>query len=385
MNRILVVKLADIGDVLTATPALRALRQSLPAAHITVLATAGSAAALRNLPSIDDIILFDKFQFDRPWDAIRPRALAGGWQFLRRLRSGRYDAVLIMHHLTTRWGALKYAALALASGAPRQLGLDNGRGWFLSQRVRDRGFGAVHEVDYWLEVAALLGAHTADRRLEIAVPAEAPAWAAARLPTSGPGYAVIHAGSGGFILARRWPPERFAAVADTLAGRFGLHIVLVGGPEEAALARDVATRVKQAVTNLAGETSIMQLAAVLAGCRLFVGGDSGVMHLAVAAQSPVVALFGPTNEHAWGPYTPPGSGLRAAVVRAPGTEPVMYVGHRLGKGRAAEGHSSMAAISVDMVMAAVDRIIGAHPDDQATIPTQGHKDTKTQGRDADET
>jgi ADP-heptose:LPS heptosyltransferase len=364
--RLLVVKLADIGDVMTATPALRALRQSLPSAHITLLTTPRAVDAMSGLPYVDDIIVLDRFPYVRPWDALRRAALSAGWRFLRTLRAGRFDSILFMHHMTTRWGSLKHAALALASGAQQRIGLDNGRGWFLTQRVVDRGFGAVHEVDYWLEVVAVLSAYTADRRMEVVIGDNEQRQAAAALAELGPaaenGFAVLHPGSGGFVVSRRWPAERFAAVGDGLWQRHALPIVLVGGPDEVVLAQQVAGGMHCPVLNLAGRTTIPQLAAVLARSCLFVGGDSGVMHVAVAAGAPVVALFGPTNEQAWGPYNPAGSGLRSVVVRAPGSEPVMYVGHKLNKHLASEGETAMAAISTSMVLLAADGILaGSSP------------------------
>ncbi len=360
MRNILVVKLADIGDVLTATPALRALRQSHPAARITALVTPGSADVLRGLPYLDALVLFDKFRYDRPWDALRPRSLAAGWGFFRDLCRADYDTVVILHHLTTRWGAAKYAALALASGALIRAGLDNGRGWFLTHRQRDQGFGALHEVDYWLEVVGLLGAHTTDRRLELAVGQAERGWAATVLRTaegeSPPAHIAIHPGSGSHILSRRWPPERYAALADALAQRYGARIVLVGGRGEENVARQVASQMHHPVMNLAGQTHIKQLAAVLERCMLFVGGDSGVMHVAVASGTPVVALFGPTNERAWGPYVPPGSDRRAMVVRAPATAPCMYVGYRVGDRAAESGRAAIEAITPQMVLAAAEEV-----------------------------
>src|SRR5690242_19891521 len=156
-RRILVVKLATLGDLLTITPALRALRSSLPGAHIGVLATPAHASALRGLDSFDEVIAFDKYAFDQPLDALGglPTAVA----FARDLRHGDWDTLLLLHHLTTGFGVAKYAALSLMSGATRRIGLDNGRGrWFLTQSAVDHGFGARHEVDYWLEVVGLLGA-----------------------------------------------------------------------------------------------------------------------------------------------------------------------------------------------------------------------------------
>jgi heptosyltransferase-2 len=155
---ILAVKLADLGDVLTATPALRALRRSHPTDQITALVSPHSAVALEGNDLVDELITFPKALFDQPWNALRPRALHQASVLLSQLRSRRFDAVLLFHHLTTRVGAAKYALLCAASGASTRAGLDNGRGSFLTYRVIDNGFGAHHEVDYAFAVAKLLGA-----------------------------------------------------------------------------------------------------------------------------------------------------------------------------------------------------------------------------------
>src|SRR5262249_33201221 len=139
-ERILVVKLATLGDLLTITPALRALRTTFPQAHIGVLTTPGSGPALRGLDTFDEVITFDKFAFDRPSDALR--SLPGAARLARDLRSGAWDTLVLLHHLTTAFGIAKYAALALGSGAKRRIGLDNGRGrFFLTEAAEDRGFG----------------------------------------------------------------------------------------------------------------------------------------------------------------------------------------------------------------------------------------------------
>ena len=316
VERLLVVKLADVGDLLTATPALRALRERFPSARIDVLAPPHSAGVLRGLSSVDDLVLFRKGLYDSPWQALQPGALAEALRLARRLRTARYDAVLVLHHLVTRWGALKYALLALATGAPRRYGLDNGlgRAWFLTHRAPDEGFGGAHEVDYWLRVVDLLdvGASPSSQgqragarahpRLEIAISPEDEE-AASRLLGAGHRPTVaIHPGSGAFSLARRWPVDRFAAVADALAERRGARIVLVGGPDEVGLCVELAALLRRPPLNLAGKTTLKQLAAVIRRCDLFVGNDGGLMHLAVAAGRPVVAVFGLSNHRAWGPY-----------------------------------------------------------------------------------
>src|SRR5438876_900496 len=200
-NRILVVRLASLGDLLITTPALRALRVSFRDAHIGVLTTPGSAAALRGLDSYDEIISFDKFAFDRPSDAL--------------------------------------------TSLP--VGLDNGRGrWFLTDSAVDRGFGWHHEVDYCLDVVGVLGArHPNKPRLEMCIAPDDDGWAAARWSESQLREAVLLVpGSGAFSRARRWAPERFVEVGHALLAQYGLTPLVLSGldPDEQALARHVAAQ-----------------------------------------------------------------------------------------------------------------------------------------------
>ncbi|MBV9581865.1 MAG: glycosyltransferase family 9 protein, partial [Chloroflexi bacterium] len=202
-SRILVVKLATLGDVLTMTPTLRALRTTFPAAHLGVLTTPGGALALRGLDSYDQVITFDKYAFDAPLAA--GKRLPGAFELARQLRAGRWDTLVLLHHLTTPFGIAKYAALSLASGAPRRVGLDNGRGrWFLTHAAVDHGFGVRHEVDYALDVVGVLGArHPGQPRLELCVTPDDEAWAESLVPRDA---VLVVPGSGAYSRARRWWP-----------------------------------------------------------------------------------------------------------------------------------------------------------------------------------
>lgn len=358
MKRILVVKLADLGDVLTATPAIRALRTAHPSAHLTALVTPKSAVLLTGSDLVDEVIPFEKAAFDYPHQAWRSTPAAFG--LLRRLRAQSWDALALFHHLTTPFGIAKYAALCLASGARVVAGLDNGRGWFLTDRVLDEGFGTRHEVDHWLAVAGLLGGHNPEPRLEVPVTADDRAWAAAHLREVGAPdgrLVAIHPGSGIFSLARRWPAERFAAVARALATRHGLYPVVIRGtaPDESMLARAVAVGAGEA--RLVGPApSVGALVALLERMTLFVGNESGVMHLAVAAGAPIVAIFGPTNDRAWGPY--PLSSPRHAVVReALACAPCVHRGHDLGTPAGCEARTCLDLIQPDAVVAAATRVL----------------------------
>lgn len=363
-RRILVVKLADLGDLLTATPALRALRLTFPAARIDALVTPGSASVLSGSDAVDQLIPFDKFVFDRPARALPalPRALA----LAARLRANRYDALVLLHHLTTLYGTAKYAALALASRAPLRVGLDNGRGLFLTHRVPDAGFGARHEVEYWLAVVGALGAAHPSPRLEIAVPAAAEASAARRWDALGLGnapVAVVHPGSGAFSLARRWPAERYTALVRHLVSRLGLKVAVLAGPAagERALAEGIVRAVDSpAVLLLDDVPTPQELAAVLRRAALFIGNDSGVMHLAAAVETPVVAIFGPSNHRAWGPYPP--DAPRNVVVREPlACSPCIHRGHAFGTPAGCPARTCLDLIEVETVFQAVEQLLARAP------------------------
>lgn len=353
-RRILVVKLADLGDVITSGPALRALRTTFPHARIVALVTAATVPVLAGSPYVDGVLTFDKFAYDRPLNALHPANLWAAMRLAWELRRQRFDTVVILHHLTTRWGALKYAALALATGARRRVGLDNGRGWFLTHRVTDGGFGARHEVEYALEVVGLLGARTDDPRLEVPIsPADA-AYAREVLNPDGPRPLIaIHPGSGGWSLARRWEPAGFAAVADALAERYGARIVLVGTASDDI--DQVMGEMCTSALNLSGRTTVGQLAAVLRYCDLFIGADSGVMHVAAAAGTPTVAIFGPTNPWAWGPWLPP---ERYRIVRsAPLCSPCAYTDTGLGTPQGCPERTCMRMVTVNQVLAAAEALL----------------------------
>ncbi len=356
-SKILVVKLADLGDVLTATPALRALRESYPQATIDLLLTHHTAPAMAHSRLVDNLIPSDNFRIFSPAEAFRLHRLKAGPALFRRIWR-RYEAVVILHHLTLRSGALKYAAIAGASGANVVAGLapPGKRGRFLTRAVPDEGFGARREVDYWLAVAGLLGAKTDDPSLELAVSSPDEAWAAQKLADINPTgpVVVVHPGSGGFSSARRWPASNFAAVADALA-RQGARIALVGRPGDGADA--VSAAMNAPATDLTGQTTLHQLAALLQKADLFIGGDSGVTHVAAACGTPLVAIFGPTNASAWGPA---GKNRRVLQATLP-CGPCAYVGHRVGLRHGCQARTCLKLVAPQQVLRAARHLLNAPP------------------------
>ena len=347
-ERILVVKLATLGDVLTMTPALRALRVSFPSAHIGVLTTPAGAPALRGLDSFDEVIIFNKYAFDRPREVWR--GVPMGVRFAMQLRAGRWDTLVLLHHLTTAFGIVKYAALALLSGAPRRVGLENGRGrWFLTDGAMDRGFGWRHEVDYALDVVSRLGAHHPGRpHLELCAP-----------ETVKQNIALLVPGSGAFSRARRWAPDRFASVGRALYERHALapHVLSGLDPDEQRLAVDVASAIGPYATVVPPAANPQALGELVRGCRLVVANDGGVVHVATAVDTPVVAVFGPSNDRAWGPYPaeqPSHQVVREQLVCAP----CIHRGHNFGTPQGCAARTCLALVEAEHVVAAAERALG---------------------------
>jgi N-acetylglucosaminyldiphosphoundecaprenol N-acetyl-beta-D-mannosaminyltransferase len=347
LMRILLVQLADIGDLILTTPALHALREAQPDAHLTLLTTRHAAPIVENTGLVDEITTFEQSAFDRATALFRPTNLR------RVFGLGHYDTVVYFHHFTLKMGTLKYALIALATGAKRRIGLDNGNGWFLNERLPDGGFGAQHQAQYWLDLVGLLGADSTPRPAVVAQePFSLPAHAGKRI--------VIHAGSGAYNTARRWEPEHFAAVADALHRDYGAQIVLVGGPGDDSAAVKAAMQTQP--LDLTGQTTLPQLASVIAQADMFIGAESGVMHLAAAAGTRVIALFGPGNPEAWGPWTRTGQPI---ILRsAPECSPCSYVGHGIGLRDGCRARTCMRMITPAQVAQAA-QILLENPSVQA--------------------
>jgi len=351
-KRFLVIKLADVGDVLTATPALRAIHETHPMAKVDVLTSTSGAAILAGNQSVDEAIVADRHLADSPRSLARPRGLITLARTVSCLRRRHYEVAFLMHHLSTPVGALKWRALSAAVRADLLIGLDNGRGSFLHVRVHDRGFGVIHEVEYGLEVAAAAGAAAADHSLSLTIPDPARREADALVDgLSGP-IVAVHPGSGGFSLARRWPTKRFAALADALIERYQAAPVLVGSSSDGVA--EVRALMRRPALDLSGRTSLMALAAVVERCALFVGNDSGVMHVAAATTVPLLAIFGPSNARAWGPWRPESAVPTVTLVGdCPRGAPCLYTGHSVGLRDGCPERHCLTAITVEQVMDAI--------------------------------
>jgi lipopolysaccharide heptosyltransferase I len=297
--RILIVKLGAIGDVVHALPALAALRRSMPEARIAwAVEQGGAAKLLRGCALLDELIELDL----RGWrkslmnigtqTAIR-KAMAG-------LRNARFDLSLDFQ------GLLKSAMVARLARVPRRIGFarealrEPASAFMLTERVSvDDG---DHVIRKNLKLVEHLGCDVSGEYVfPIAVEGDDERFAEEQIERFNARFAILNPGGG--WPTKLWGAEGFGAIADRLWEVYGMRSVVTYGPGEADLAQSVVDHSRANAANALGAT-LKQLFALARSAKLFIGGDTGPMHIAAAARTPIVAVFGPTASRRNGPFAP---------------------------------------------------------------------------------
>ncbi len=289
-RRVLVLRALQLGDMLCAVPALRALRRALPEAEIVLVGLPWARDFVTRFRAyLDDLREFPGY----PGLPERPPDLHAIPAFAAALQLERFDLAIQMHGagavsnpLTVLFGARANAGYFV----PGQFCPDPAR--FLPYP------DDCHEVRRHLRLVEFLGAPPHGEHLEFPLSEEDRQELRAVAADLSPGaYACVHPGARS---GRRWSVEHFAAVADGLAER-GLRVVLTGSEGERELTGAVARAMKAQALNLAGRTTLGSLGALLEGARLLVSNDTGVAHMAAALRLPSVVLIHPSQIERWAP------------------------------------------------------------------------------------
>ena len=372
-ERILLIKLSAIGDVIHTIPLLNALRRHYPSARIDWLSKPTPAEFIRDLPAVDEVLIYGENHTEVPrynWDGITHfirlirdhRFLA----MLSRLRRARYDLVIDMQ------GQMRSGFVSKVTGAPVRIGFDRprqhvwevegrglppgtiGRAWKGAREGSWMAYThhvqlptlAMHAVDRYLLVGDLLGFEREAPDFSIPIRAEAEH----RIDT----LLLDHVGAmakppivmtpAALWETKRWQPEGFAAVARHFLGR-GHPVLLAGAPNEAEECRRIAAAAPGAVV-LAGLTTLPELAALIRRSAVAVTNDSGPLHLTTALGRAVVTMFGPTNPVWVGPYQRPEAILSAGVACSP-----CYL---RDMARCQHDHACMRDITPERVIAAIE-------------------------------
>lgn len=271
----LVVQTAFLGDVVLTTPLLAVLAERH--GPVDVVTTPAAAPLLETHPAVRRVLVYDKRKADR--------GLAGLQQLARRLRAERYAVAYLPHR------SLRSAALARLARIPRRVGyMDGWRSLYTEARPRPRD---GHEIDRLLALVDATPHQGTRPTLQLVASDVARAEAEIRSAAVAPPFVALAPGS--IWGSKRWP--HFAALARRLTQHF--HVVLVGGPDDAALADTIVAAATDAnsahrVVSLCGRLSLRESAAVIREAAILVTNDSAPLHFAQAVETPTVAIFGPT-------------------------------------------------------------------------------------------
>jgi len=282
MAKILVKGVNWIGDSLFMTPALSALRKGFPNSHISLLISPWVSEVFDGNSDVDEIIIYD--------ERGKQRTLKGKIRFIQSLRNRNFDIGIIMQPRSYRAALFVYL-----SGIPERIGYSHSLRNLLLTRKIEFPRVPIHNIDMFLNIVLSLG--VLPGRMEPYLPSspKAEVWADRFLEERGvkQGELLIGINPGAFKQSKRWPEPRYAELSDILIREFRAKVIIFQGlGEEEIVGRVVSLTREKAII---AKTGIKELAAICRRCKLFVGNDTGPMHVAAASGAPVIALFGPAD------------------------------------------------------------------------------------------
>ncbi|HKX32715.1 MAG TPA: glycosyltransferase family 9 protein [Blastocatellia bacterium] len=296
-ERILIVRLSAIGDVVHTLPALAVLRRAMPNAHLAwAVERGGAAKLLKGNPDLDELIELDLRGWRR--NLTRPEIIAEIRATVSRLRRVRYELALDFQ------GLLKSAFIPWLARIPRRVGFaravlrEPASARLLTEQVAadDR----EHVIKKNLQLAAHLGCDlSGEYRFPISLAPEDEHFAAEQLSRFDGSFAILNPGGG--WPTKLWGPAGFAAIADRLWEAYGIGSAVTYGPGEEELAQSILAQARTGRTVMIDST-LKQFFALARRAKIFIGGDTGPMHLAGAAGTPIVTIFGPTSARRNGPF-----------------------------------------------------------------------------------
>jgi lipopolysaccharide heptosyltransferase II len=290
-SRILITRMKFIGDVVLTTPIIRSVRLAYPDAYIAYLAEKNAASLLEQNPHLNEIIPFD---FGRP-TVIEQTGVA----FLLRRR--RLDLVIDL------FGNPRTALLTYLTGAQTRVGpARSGRGKLYTIQVRDDGLPKT-AIEFHNQYLRAAGITPVPSRTEIFLSEDERREARIYLQwldsdRSDASVPIVGIHPGATWPAKRWEPEKFAALADVIKAKLGARIIVTAGPGDDEAVGEVVAH-SFADVKVLRALPLRQLAAIISTCSVYVSNDAGPMHISAAVGTPTIGIFGPGEENIWFPYS----------------------------------------------------------------------------------
>jgi len=305
-KRILIVNPFAIGDIISSTAVIDALRKKFPDSFIGYICNSRVQSILANDPRINEIFVFEISQHRKLWKTSKIKCIMQFIKFLTRIRKNRFE-VSIDISLGDR-----YSFFLKLLGVPKRIGFNyKRRGRFQTDKVDILGFDDKHVVKYYFDLLKPIGIDGQPPDLKVFLGDEDKGWAQSFLKSHNINDEDVLVGidpAGGESFGpwadiKRWPVECFAQVSDRLINEFGVKVVILAGPKEKDVVEKLSSLMKGKPID-ASESSLMQMAALIERCNLLICNDTGPMRFGDAFKNKVLALFGPTDSKVYGcfPY-----------------------------------------------------------------------------------
>ena len=330
IERILIIRLAPLGETVLTTPVIRALRQHFRDAYIAYMVAPTREDLVAANPHLNEVLTYQ---------ASVPKLI---YQIARR----RFQMVLV---LQPTFRLVLHTCLARI---PFRVGFETNAGGQKLLSLAVPNHTAQHETQRYLDVVRALGIQVTDSEPEVFVDSVGTAWVdnflqSQKLNDSRP---IIGLNPGAATAYRRWEASNFAVLGDRLHETYRAHIVITTGPREADLAAQVAKQMSHPPI-IVNQATVMELTALLQRCHLYISNDTGPMHLSTAVKTPTVAVFGASNLIQWAPP------WEQHAIVAPKTCPFMKtLSSKAWDAHTDRARQNLAAITPDKVMAAVEKL-----------------------------
>ncbi len=330
VKRILIIRLAPLGETVLTTPVIRALRQHFQDAYIAYMVAPTREDLVSANPRLDEVLTYQ---------ASVPKLI---YQIARR----KFQMAVILQP------TFRLVVHTFLARIPFRVGFETNSGGKKLLNIAVPNNTAQHETQRYLDVVRALGVEITDDEPEVFVNSEGKAWIDnfLKIKKLNDGKPIIGLNPGAATVYRRWHASKFAILGDRLHKMYGAHIVITTGPREGELANQVAAPMSHSPI-IVNQTTPMQLAALLKRCNLYISNDTGPMHLSTAVKTPTVALFGASNLIQWAPPWD-----RHAVVAREACEFMKTLSSKEWDAHPDRARENFKAITPDAVMATVEKL-----------------------------
>ena len=283
IRRILIVRLAPLGETILMTPVIRAMRQAFPDAHIACMIDSIRTDLVRANPNLDEVI---------PYESSIPKLIYG-------MAKRSFQLAVVLQP------TFRLVLHTFLAGIPYRIGFETNSGGKRLLHLAVPNNTNQHETARYLDVVRLLGIEPNSDEPEVFVDRKSQAWASEFLCNAkiNSNLLLIGLNPGAGTTYRRWAVEKFAEVGKLLQAEYQAQLLIMGGPREADLPLELAALISGRTTVIT-DTTPMQLASIIQKCDLFISNDTGPMHLSTAIKTTTVALFGASNPVQWAPIWP---------------------------------------------------------------------------------